>query len=160
MPADRELKFERSNHVLTFVRQFDATAEQVYRAHVEADLIRAWLLGPPGWTMPECSHENRVGGKYRYVWANPEEQGFGIGGTILDLQPGARIVHTELFDGVDMGGETVVTTHFAEAGGVTTMRMCVAYGNPDLIESAIASGMTEGMQMSYTNLDKLLGSGA
>ena len=102
MPADRNLKFERSNHALTFVRQFDASAEQVYRAHTEPKLIQKWLLGPPGWSMPECTHENRIGGTYRYVWAHPDEQGFGIGGTILDLKPGTRIVHTEFFDGVDM----------------------------------------------------------
>ncbi len=156
MPADRSLKFERSNHALTFVRQFDATADQVYRAHTDANLIRKWLLGPPGWSMPECTHENRIGGKYRYVWAHSDEQGFGIGGTILDLKPGTRIVHTELFDGVDMGGETIVTTHFDEDGGVTTMRMCVIYDNPDVIEAALATGMTDGMQMSYENLDRLV----
>lgn len=156
MPADRSLKFERSNHVLTFLRQFDATAEQVYRAHTEAELIQKWLLGPPGWTMPECIHENRTGGRFSYTWANPEEQGFTIHGTILDTVPNQRMVHTERFDGVDMGGETVVTTHFAEEDGVATLRMCVVYDNPDVIEAALASGMTDGMQMSYTNLDELL----
>lgn len=156
MPADRKLHFERSNHAITFIRQFDAKADQVFRAHVEPDLIRKWLLGPPGWTMPECTHDNRVGGKYRYVWANPEAEGFGVGGTILDVQPNLRIVHTERFDGVDMGGETVVITHFDEANGVTTMRMCVVYSGPAHIDTAIRSGMTDGMQMSYEKLDSLL----
>ena len=156
MPADRSLKFERSNHVLTFVRQFDATSEQVYRAHTDVALIPKWLGGYEGWAMPDCQHDNRVGGQYRYVWAHPEQQGFAITGTILDLQPGARMVHTERFDGVDMGGETVVTTHFAEADGVTTLRMCVAYDNPDVIEAALSTGMTDGMQVSYERLDQLL----
>lgn len=156
MPADRNLKFERANHAITFVRQFDARAEQVYRAHTDVDLIPKWLGGYEGWTMPECVHDNRVGGAYRYAWSHAEQQGFAITGTILDLKPGARIVHTERFDGVDMGGETVVTTHFAEADGVTTLRMCVVYDNPDALETALATGMTDGMQVSYERLDALV----
>lgn len=156
MPADRTLKFERSNHVLTFIRQFDAPADRVYRAHTDIDLIPRWLGGYEGWTMPDCQHDNRVGGSFRYVWRHADHQGFAITGTILDLQPGARIVHTERFDGVDMGGETVVTTHFDESDGVTTLRMCVVYDNPDVIETAMATGMTDGMQVSYERLDTLL----
>lgn len=155
MPADRTLKFERSNHVLTFVRQFDATAEQVFRAHTEPDLIPKWL-GYTDWTMPECTHENRTGGKFRYVWSHREQPGFAIEGDILHVIPNQRMVHTERFDGADMGGETVVTTHLSEDDGVTTLRMCVVYDNPDVIEAALATGMTDGMQVSYTNLDELL----
>ncbi|MGC9947575.1 MAG: hypothetical protein ABSF64_14520 [Bryobacteraceae bacterium] len=26
------------------------------------------MLGPPGWTMPICEIDLKVGGAYRYVW--------------------------------------------------------------------------------------------
>lgn len=156
MPADRTLKFERSNHALTFVRQFDASAAQVYRAHTESDLLRNWLGGYPGWEMPECRFEKRIGGKLRYAFAHAEQQGFAITGTVFDLQPNTRLVNTERFEGVDMGGETVVITNFAETDGVTTLRMCVVYDNPDAIEIALSTGMTDGMQVSYERLDAVL----
>lgn len=34
-------------------RVIRGTPEQVWRAHHDADLMRKWLLGPDGWTMPE-----------------------------------------------------------------------------------------------------------
>lgn len=156
MPADRNLKFERSNHALTFSRQFDAAAEQVYRAHTQSELIRKWLGGLPGWEMPTCAYDDRPGGSFRYTWSHPEQQGFTIEGEILNVIPNQRIVHTERFDGAEMGGETIVTIHFAETGGVTTLRMCVVYDNPDIIDAVLATGMTDGMQISYTRLDELL----
>ncbi len=38
----------------TFVvvrRHFAAAPEQVYRAHMDPELIRRWMLGPAGWSM-------------------------------------------------------------------------------------------------------------
>ena len=44
MPSDREVKV---------VRSFKAPRALVYRAYTEPELVRRWLLGPPGWSMPE-----------------------------------------------------------------------------------------------------------
>ncbi len=156
MSADRNLKFERANNTLVFTRQFDASAAQVFRTHTEPKLIAKWLLGPPGWTMPICEFDSQTGGKYRYGWAHPEEQGFSIGGTILDIQRDQRIVHTELFEGTDMGGESVVVMLLSEDSSVTTMSMSVIYQDADTVEKVLATGMTGGMEQSYGNLDKVL----
>ena len=43
MPSDREVKVTRS---------FKAPRPLVYRAYTEPELVRRWLLGPPGWSMP------------------------------------------------------------------------------------------------------------
>ena len=52
-------------------------------AHTKPELVRRWLLGPPGWEMPVCEIDLRVGGKYRYEW---EDKGrgkkMGMGGVI------------------------------------------------------------------------------
>ena len=57
-PGERELVMTRS---------FDAPRQLVFDAHTKPALVRRWLLGPPGWSMPVCEIDLRVGGKYRYV---------------------------------------------------------------------------------------------
>ncbi|HSJ10142.1 MAG TPA: SRPBCC family protein, partial [Longimicrobiales bacterium] len=44
------------------------TVEQVWRAHHDAALLKRWLLGPDGWTMPVCDVATAVGDSYRYEW--------------------------------------------------------------------------------------------
>ena len=56
-PSEREVKVTRS---------FRAPRALVYRAYTEPDLVRRWLLGPPGWSMPVCEMDVRVGGQYRW----------------------------------------------------------------------------------------------
>src|SRR5260221_2182561 len=58
------LKTEGDKHVVV-TRRFAASPEAVYRAHTEPRLIRKWLLGPDGWTMPVCVNEARPGRKIR-----------------------------------------------------------------------------------------------
>src|SRR5207244_6018282 len=70
-PSDREL---------VMMRMFDAPRGMVFDALTQPDLVRRWLLGPPGWTMPVCEIDLRVGGQYRYVWrreSNGKEMGMG-----------------------------------------------------------------------------------
>ncbi|MGH9367901.1 MAG: SRPBCC domain-containing protein, partial [Thermoanaerobaculia bacterium] len=58
-PTEREI-------VMT--RVFDAPRELVFDAHTKPELVKRWLLGPDGWSMPVCEIDLRVGGKYRYLW--------------------------------------------------------------------------------------------
>src|SRR5829696_4222272 len=57
-----------SDHEVKVVRSFNAPRALVYRAYTEPALVKQWLLGPPGWTMPVCEMDVRVGGQYRWVW--------------------------------------------------------------------------------------------
>ena len=47
------LKTERDRNVVV-TRRFAAPPEVVYRAHTDPALIKKWMLGPEGWTMPLC----------------------------------------------------------------------------------------------------------
>ncbi len=49
------LKTEGDQHVIV-TRRFAAAPETVYRAHIEPALIKKWMLGPDGWTMPVCNN--------------------------------------------------------------------------------------------------------
>ncbi|MBV9762596.1 MAG: SRPBCC domain-containing protein [Acidobacteriaceae bacterium] len=50
---------------LVITRRFAGPPEAVYRAHPEPELIRQWMLGPEGWTMPVCISEATPGGSYQ-----------------------------------------------------------------------------------------------
>src|SRR5262249_4193476 len=67
-------------------RAFAAPRGMVFDAHTKPDLVRRWLLGPPGWAMPVCEIDLRVGGKYRYVWQHDGSgQRMGVAGTFTEI---------------------------------------------------------------------------
>ena len=153
LPSDREVKVTRS---------FRAPRALVYRAYTEPALVRRWLLGPPGWTMPICEMDVRVGGQYRWRWQSDDKGNeFGFSGTFREVQPPSRIVHTEAYDPGTIGGPypgepAIVTVTFAEDGGVTTVTSLIDFGSKEARDAAVATGMTDGMEQSYQLLDRLL----
>ena len=53
-------------------------------------------------------------------------------------------------------GESMVTVRFTEEDGVTTVATLVEYTSKDDRDAAMTTGMTEGMEASYQQLDALL----
>ena len=146
-PTDREL-------VMT--RVFDAPRGMVFDALTKPDLLQRWLLGPPGWTMPVCDIDLRVGGKYRYVWQNADGRKMGMGGTFQEIVRPSRLVATEVYEDYWTGGETLVTTELAETRGKTTLSTTVRYASREARDAAIKMGATKGLEASYHQLDELL----
>jgi len=153
LPSDREVKV---------VRSFRAERPVVYRAFTEPALVQRWLLGPPGWSMPVCEMDVRVGGRYRWRWRNSEDQSeFGFFGTFREVQPPSRLVHTETFDPGSLGNvhpesESLVTVAFVEDSGLTTVTTLIDFGSKEARDAAVATGMTDGMESSYQLLDQVL----
>lgn len=150
-----------SDHEVQVVRSFRAPRALVYRAYSEPALIQRWMLGPPGWTMPVCEMEMRVGGTFRWRWRSEDgTQEFGFFGDFREVEPGVRTVHTETFDpgsmGGSMGGPALITTTFVEHDGITTVTTLMDFGTKEARDAAVATGMTDGMEQSNQLLDKLL----
>jgi uncharacterized protein YndB with AHSA1/START domain len=82
-PTDREI-------VMT--RVFHAPRQLVFDAWTKPELVRRWLLGPPGWTMPVCEIDLRVGGAYRFVWLGEDGTTMGMGGVYREIVIPERIV--------------------------------------------------------------------
>jgi len=152
LPSDREVKVTRS---------FRAPRALVYRAYTEAELVRRWLLGPPGWSMPVCEMDVRVGGRYKWRWRSEEDGSeFGFSGAFREVQPSAKLVHTEAYEPGTVGGgypgnDAIVTVTFTEDGGVTTVTTLIDFGSKEARDAALATGMTDGMEQSYQLLDAL-----
>jgi uncharacterized protein YndB with AHSA1/START domain len=154
LPSDREVKVTRT---------FKAPRALVFRAYTEPALVRRWMLGPPGWSMPVCDMDVRVGGSYRWKWKNDSDGAeFGFFGTFREVQPPSKIVHTERYDPGTLPeaypneGEAIITTTFTEEDGITTMTALMDFGSKDIRDAALKTGMTDGMEQSYQLLDQVL----
>ena len=142
------------------VRDFRAPRATVFDAWTKPELITRWLLGPPGWTMPVCEMDLRVGGKYSWRWRNDKGAEFGFTGVFREVARPSRLVHTQLYDpgtvGGSMGAEALITAALTENAGVTTYTTTIRYQSKADRDAALSTGMTNGMEQSYEKLDALL----
>jgi uncharacterized protein YndB with AHSA1/START domain len=150
MPSEREI-------VMT--RVFDAPRRLVFDAFTKPELLRRWLLGPDGWSLVVCTVDLRVGGAYRYVWRHDADgTEMGMGGVYREIQAPERLVATERFDQAWYPGEALGTVVLVERGGRTTVTQTLLYESRVARDTALKTGMTEGMGASYDRLAALLAS--
>ncbi len=142
---------------IRFVRPFKAPAALVFDAYTVPALIKRWLLGPDGWTMPVCEVDLKPGGRFRYVWKQTASGvEMGMGGTYVEIDAPRFIVHTERFDQDWTGGETHVRQDFTEKDGVTTVTQVVRYASEAARDGALQSPMAHGMEAGFARLETLL----
>jgi len=168
MKAQEQSKTPRHKSTVTLpndrdvvvVRAFNAPRALVFDAWTKPALVQRWMLGPPGWTMPVCEMDVRPGGKFNWRWRSDKEGAeFGFTGEFREVVRPSRIVHIERFEPGDVGGEmgeALVTSELTEKNGVTTVTMTIRYESKDVRDAALKTGMTDGMELSYQNLDRVL----
>lgn len=145
LPSDTEIAMSRS---------FDAPASLVWKAFTTPELLRRWLLGPDGWDMPICEVDLRVGGKWRYGWAQPDGSGaFEMHGEYTEVTPHSRIVNTEIFED---NPPAVSTVEFVEVDGQTTMTTTMRLVSQEARDAVLATGMADGAGRSYERLGEVL----
>jgi uncharacterized protein YndB with AHSA1/START domain len=158
LPSDREVRVTRT---------FNAPRELVWDAHTKPELVQRWMLGPPGWTMPVCEMDVRVGGKYRWFWRSQEDgKEFGFFGEFREVDPPNRMVHSESYDPGDVGGAmpssepAIITTELEQDGRATTLVTTMLFPSKEARDGAVSTGMTDGMEMGYGRLDELFAKAA
>ena len=146
-PSDREI-------VMT--RVFDAPRHLVFEAFTKPELLKRWLLGPPGWQMTLCEVGSKVGDSYRYEWKHEDGKKLGMHGVCREFVPPERIVNTEFMDGFP--SESLVMTVLVEKAGKTTLTTTVRYASREMRDQMLKSGMERGVAASYDRLAALLAS--
>lgn len=142
---------------IVVTRVFDAPRRLVFDAYTKPALVKRWLLGPDGWSMPVCEIDLRVGGKYRYVWKNDADgREMGMGGIYREVVAPERIVSTEVFDEAWYPGEAVDTIVLVERDGKTTLTQTICYNSRETRDAVLKSPMQYGMAMSYDRLEQVL----
>jgi len=153
LPSDREVRVSR---------QFNAPRQLVYDAHAKPELLRKWLVGYPGWDMPVCEMDTRVGGAYRWQWKNREDgKQFGFFGTFTEVDDPTRLAHDQYFDpgelgtSMPVGDPCQISLDLQEANGVTTLVCTMKFASKEARDGAVATGMTDGMEFNYKYLDEM-----
>jgi uncharacterized protein YndB with AHSA1/START domain len=151
-PSDREIAMRRF---------FDAPRRLVFAALTTPELVKKWLLGPPGWSMPVCEIDLRVGGKYRYAWRRDSDgTDMGMGGVYREIVKPELIVATEKFDQAWYEGEAVGTTLLIEQDGKTTLTQTMLYASKATRDAVLKSPMESGVSASYDRLAELVAQAA
>jgi uncharacterized protein YndB with AHSA1/START domain len=155
LPSDTEVRVTRS---------FDAPRPLVWQAHTVPELARRWL-GYPGWSMPVCEMDVRLGGKYRWRWRSDENgQEFGFFGTFNEVSEPAKLSYDQYYDAGDFDSAmptdnpTRIRSTYTEKNGVTTLVTVMDFGSKEARDAAVSTGMTDGMEVSYQRLDALFAS--
>jgi uncharacterized protein YndB with AHSA1/START domain len=148
-PTDREI---------AMTRVFNAPRRLVFDALSKPELVKQWLLGPPGWTMPVCEVDLRVGGAYRFQWRGPDGTEMGSRGVFREIASPERFVATERFDDPWYPGESLVTYVLTEQAGKTTLTLTVLYESREARDAVLKTPMEKGVAMSYDRLEQLLAS--
>ena len=149
---------------IAMTRFFDAPRRLVYDAHVKPELLRRWMIGPPGWAMGVCEIDLKVGGKYRVGWhreagATPSPgcenvpDAFEVTGVYREIVPPERIVATEY---MGPGDGALVTQVFTEEGGRTKFTQTMRFGSQEERDGALKTGMVEGTALCYDRLAEIL----
>ena len=113
-------------------------------------------MGPYGWTMSECKNDLRPGGEFRYTWSKPGGGGITITGVNKEITPPSRIVSTESWG--EPWPVSTNTMEFTEVEGQTTLVMTIRYPSKEARDTALGTGMKDGMTTGYERLDEYLGS--
>ncbi|WP_210530186.1 SRPBCC domain-containing protein [Rubellimicrobium arenae] len=155
------LNVERTSPTtLVVTRPFAAPLQRVWDAHIRPDLLRRWMNGYEGWMLSTCEVDARPGGAIRYEWSNPAMGGgFHLTGHFEIVEPPAqgraRTVHVEVMHLPDPTPPNTVETRFDATEGGTLLTMTMQVDDPASMEAMIATGMTDGMEWSYAQLDAL-----
>jgi uncharacterized protein YndB with AHSA1/START domain len=93
-------------------RVLRAPPERIYKAFLDAGAMVKWL--PPNGFTGQVHHlDAKVGGTFKMSFTNFNTgNGHSFGGTYLELVPGERIVHTDVFDNPNLPGEMRTTITF------------------------------------------------
>jgi uncharacterized protein YndB with AHSA1/START domain len=144
---------------IVMTRALDAPPGMVFDAFTKPELVKRWLLGPDGWTMPICEIDLRVGGNYKYVWrreSNGKEM--VITGTYKEIVVPERIVSTEQFQDPWYPGEAITTLQLTQQGNRTQVTQTMRLPTREARDGVLKSGMESGVEASYKRLERILAS--
>jgi uncharacterized protein YndB with AHSA1/START domain len=142
--------------VIRMRREFDATPEQLFRAHTDPLLFAQWV-GPDGMDTRIEEWDARPGGSWRYV-AGRDGQQYGFRGCFHDVRPD-RIVQTFTFEG-QPDGVALETLWFERLdGGRTLLRTQSLVDSFEERDAWLAGGMATGVNDGYAKLDGMLRDG-
>jgi uncharacterized protein YndB with AHSA1/START domain len=146
----------RGDREVAMTRCFDAPRPLVFEAFTQPPLMKRWMLGPPGMTLPICEIDFRVGGAYRSVWRTAEGNRMQASGVYREIDAPRRFVATERFDPPWYPGEALITISFVEKDGGTEVTTTMRYDSTEGRDGVLKTPMAGGVTQSYDRLAAIL----
>lgn len=155
---DTEITADPKVPAIRITREFDATPNQVFRAHTDPDLVKQWM-GPRELEMTVDHWDCRDGGSYRFIHTTDGEE-YGFRGCFHLVRPSEMIVQTFTFEG-DPDGVALERMQLVDLGdGRTRLEATSLVETFEARDAFLASGMETGVTEGYEQLDELLASQA
>jgi uncharacterized protein YndB with AHSA1/START domain len=141
---------------LSWSRRFRAPIERVFEALTRPELVRRWLLGPEGWTMPVCEIDLKPGGSYRYVWRQARDgKEMGMGGVFQEITVPTHVSFTEVFDEAWYSGHALGSYQLQAQEATTTLVQTMKYASREVRDGVLRSGFETGIEQSHQRLDAI-----
>ena len=105
-------------------RTFEATAEDVFDAWTNPEVLRRWWVVNPAWRTPVAEVDLRVGGGYRLSMEDPDAGTLHtVRGEYREVRRPERLVYSWCWEEGEgqIGHVSTVTVEFLEAGERTTV---------------------------------------
>lgn len=143
--------------VIRITRDFQATPEQLFRAHTDPELFKRWI-GPDS-TRTRIDHwDARTGGSFRYVSIADDGTEYGFRGCFHEVRPD-RVVQTFTFEG-EPDGVALETLWFEGLGnGRSRLHTQSLVDSFQARDAWLKSGMETGVQEGYAKLERMLADG-
>jgi uncharacterized protein YndB with AHSA1/START domain len=136
------------------VREFDAPASAVFRAHTDPHLFARWN-GPRTITMTIHEYDATPGGRWKYTIPGEGDQELGFHGIFHTVEPNTLIIQTFEFS-LAPAQVCLSFLSFADTDARTRLSVHEVYPSVDTRDAALASGMEYGIKEGYERLDELL----
>lgn len=146
-----------SDTELVIRRVFRTRPQTLFLAMTKPELLRRWWAPRAlGVELYECEADVRVGGTYRYVFGKNGEPRMAFTGVYQEVEPGARVVYTQIFEPMRDAGAGIITSTYEAAPGGTLFTSRERFPSKDVLDGVIASGMERGMRETLEQLEALL----
>jgi uncharacterized protein YndB with AHSA1/START domain len=154
--SKREAEIVADSKVPTIeiIREFDATPERVFHAHVDPDLYAKWV-GPRSSNIKIDRWDARTGGEWAFS-GDSEEGSYAFFGSFHEVRLNERIVWTFTYEGEPDGVFLETLTFEPLDGGRTRLRTLSVSKDFETRDGMLASGMDVGVNEGYEKLDEML----
>jgi uncharacterized protein YndB with AHSA1/START domain len=143
--------------VIRLSRDFEATPDQLFRAHTDPVLFARWV-GPDAMTTRIEHWDATTGGSWRYVSVRDGTE-YAFHGCFHEVRPN-RIVQTFTYDG-EPDGVSLATLWFEDlGGGRTRLRTQSLVDSFEARDAWLRSGMEVGLDQGYAKLERMIHDGA
>ncbi|WP_029289703.1 SRPBCC family protein [Cellulomonas sp. HZM] len=139
---------------IDIVREFDAPAAAVHRAHGDPALVARWM-GPRDVTMDIDEWDFVSGGRWSYVATAPDGSTHGFRGTFHSVRDDFAVQTFEYLGFADV--VSIETIAFEDLDdGRSRLRIHATYPSLEARDGMVASGMETGVVQGYEQLDEVL----